>query len=105
MAGPPAQFESIKKYLKETTYEVSASGSSNYLVDGVNADTTSLVIYARVGDTIVFEPSSNSVFTNHPFEISTTKNDTSGGNNIGSAEGWNQSTHTLVVSSDTPTTL
>ena len=49
--------------------------------------------------------SSNSVFTNHPFEISTTKNDTSGGNNIGSAEGWNQSTHTLVVSSDTPTTL
>ena len=105
MAGPPAQFESIKKYLKETTYEVSASGSSNYLVDGVNADTTSLVIYARVGDTIVFEPSSNSVFTNHPFEISTTKNDTSGSNNIGSAEGWNQSTHTLVVSSDTPTTL
>ena len=105
MAGPPAGYVSIESYLNNTTYEVSANGSSNYIVDGVNADTTSLVIYARVGDTIVFEPTSNSVFTSHPFEISTTKNDTGGSDNIGSDQGWDQSTHTLVVSDNTPTTL
>ena len=105
MAGPPPSFVSIEDYLDETTYEVSANGASNYTVDGVNADSTSMVIYARVGDKIIFNPSSNSVFTNHPFEISTVQNDTAGSNNIGSDEGWDQSTFTLTVGSSTPSTL
>ena len=76
---------------RTTTYTVGNSGSAYYTVDGVNADSTPLVIYARVGDTIVFEPTANSVFTAHPFEISTAQNDTAGNNNIGSNEGWSQS--------------
>ena len=90
---------------RTTTYSVGNSGSSYYTVDGVNADSTTMIIYARVGDTIVFEPTANSVFSAHPFEISTTANDTNGNNNIGSSEGWNQSTHTLTVTDSTPTTL
>ena len=90
---------------RTTTYAVDNSGSAYYTVDGINADSTALVIYARVGDTIVFEPTSNSVFSAHPFEISTTANDTSGSNNIGSPEGWDQSSHTLTVTDSTPTTL
>jgi hypothetical protein len=90
---------------KTTSYTVGNSGSSYYTVDGVNADSTALVIYARVGDTIVFEPTANSVFTAHPFEISTAQNDTGGNNNIGSNEGWSQSNNTLTVTSNTPTTL
>ena len=90
---------------RTTTYTVGNSGSSYYTVDGINADSTAMVIYARVGDTIVFEPTANSVFSNHPFEISTTANDTNGANNIGTSEGWNQSTHTLTVTDSTPTTL
>ena len=90
---------------RTTTYTVGNSGSAYYTVDGIDADSTALVIYARVGDTIVFEPTANSVFSAHPFEISTTANDTSGSNNIGSAEGWNQSSHTLTVTGSTPTTL
>lgn len=90
---------------RTTTYTVGNSGSAYYTVDGINADSTALVIYARVGDTIVFEPTANSVFSAHPFEISTTANDTSGSNNIGSPEGWNQSSYTLTVTDSTPTTL
>ena len=90
---------------RTTTYTVGNSGSAYYTVDGINADSTALVIYARVGDTIVFEPTANSVFSAHPFEISTTANDTSGSNNIGSPEGWDQSSHTLTVTDSTPTTL
>ena len=90
---------------RTTTYTVGSSGSSYYTVDGVNADSTAMVIYARVGDTIVFEPTANSVFSNHPFEISTTANDTNGANNIGTSEGWNQSNYTLTVTDSTPTTL
>ncbi len=90
---------------RTTTYTVGNSGSAYYTVDGIDADSTALVIYARVGDTIVFEPTANSVFSAHPFEISTTSNDTSGSNNIGSPEGWDQSSHTLTVTSSTPTTL
>jgi len=90
---------------RSTTYTVGNSGSSYYTIDGVNADSNPHVIYARVGDTIVFEPTANSVFSAHPFEISTTANDTSGSNNIGSPEGWDQSSHTLTVTDSTPTTL
>ena len=90
---------------RTTTYTVGNSGSSYYTVDGINADSTAMVIYARVGDTIVFEPTANNVFSTHPFEISTTANDTNGANNIGTSEGWNQSTHTLTVTDSTPTTL
>ena len=90
---------------RTTTYTVGSSGSAYYTVDGIDADSTPLIIYARVGDTIVFEPTANSVFSAHPFEISTTANDTSGSNNIGSPEGWNQSSHTLTVTDSTPTTL
>jgi len=90
---------------RTTTYTVGNSGSAYYTVDGINADSTALVIYVRVGDTIVFEPTANSVFSAHPFEISTTANDTSGSNNIGSSEGWDQSSHTLTVTDSTPTTL
>ena len=62
-------------------------------------------IYARVGDTITFEPTTSSVFSQHPFEISTTANDTGGSNNIGANEGWDQGSHTLTVNSNTPMTL
>ena len=90
---------------RTTTYTVGNSGSAYYTVDGIDADSTALIIYARVGDTIVFEPTANSVFSAHPFEISTIANDTSGSNNIGSPEGWDQSSHTLTVTDSTPTTL
>ena len=90
---------------RTTTYTVGNSGSAYYTVDGIDADSTALIIYARVGDTIVFEPTASSVFSAHPFEISTTANDTSGSNNIGSPEGWDQSSHTLTVTDSTPTTL
>ena len=90
---------------RTTSYTIGNSGSAYYTVDGINADSTALVIYARIGDTIVFEPTANSVFTAHPFEISTAQNDTAGNSNIGSSEGWNQSNNTLTVTADTPTIL
>ena len=98
-------FEDVEADLKVTTYEVGNSGSSYYTVDGVNADSTALIIYARVGDTSTFEPTTSSVFSQHPFEISTTANDTGGSNNIGANEGWDQGSHTLTVNSNTPMTL
>ena len=90
---------------RTTSYTIGNSGSAYYTVDGVNADSTALIIYARVGDTIVFEPTTNSVFTAHPFEISTAQNDTAGNNNIGTNEGWSQSNNSLTVTADTPTVL
>ena len=39
-------FEDVEADLKVTTYEVGNSGSSYYTVDGVNADSTALIIYA-----------------------------------------------------------
>ena len=90
---------------RTTTYTVGNSGSAYYTVDGINADSNALIIYARVGDTIVFEPTANSVFSAHPFEISTSANDTNGSSNIGMSEGWDQNSHTLTVTDSTPTTL
>ena len=90
---------------RTTSYSVGNSGSAYYTIDGVNADSTALVIHARVGDTIVFEPTANSVFTAHPFEISTAQDDTAGNNNIGLNEGWSQSNNTLTVTADTPSVL
>ena len=90
---------------RTTSYSVGNSGSAYYTIDGVNADSTALVIYARVGDTVVFEPTANSVFTAHPFEISTAQDDTAGNNNIGLNEGWSQSNNTLTVTADTPSVL
>ena len=91
--------------LSTTTYSVSNVGSDYYTVDSVNADSTELVIFAKVGDKIVFDPSSSSVFVSHPFELSTTQNDTSGVNNIGANEGWDSSTSTLTVNASTPLIL
>ena len=90
---------------RTTTYTVGNSGSAYYTVDGINADSNTLIIYTRVGDTIVFEPTANSVFSAHPFEISTSANDTNGSSNIGMSEGWDQNSHTLTVTDSTPTTL
>ena len=101
----PNSLLDIESYLKETSYTVGNSGSAYYTVDGVNADDITFIIYAREGDVIKFEPTSNSVFSNHPFEISSSQDDTQGNNNIGSLEGWDQSTYTLTVNSFTPRTL
>ena len=53
----------------------------------------------------MFDPSSSSVFLNHPFELSTTQNDTSGVNNIGTSQGWDEATSTLIINSSTPLVL
>ena len=98
-------FVDNEAYLNETTYSVSNSGSSYYTVDGTNASSTPLVIYATIGQVIKFEAAASSVFASHPFEISTQKDDTAGNNNIGTNEGWDQSTNTLTVNANTPTTL
>ena len=98
-------FTDTEAYLNQTTYSVSNSGSSYYTIDGTNAKTTPLVIYAMPGQVIKFEAASGSVFTSHPFEISTQQDDTAGTNNIGSTQGWDQANNTLTVSSSTPTVL
>jgi hypothetical protein len=98
-------FTDTEAYLNETVYKVSNSGSSYYTVDGTNAKTTALVIYAMPGQVIKFEATASSVFTAHPFEISTQQDDTAGANNIGTAEGWDQSSNTLTVNASTPSTL
>ncbi len=95
----------VEENINKTSYTVSNNGSSYYSVDGVNADSTALIIYARVGDTIKFDPLNSSVFAAHPFEISTSRDDTSGANNIGSSQGWNQTTYTLEVGVNTPKIL
>ena len=91
--------------LATTVYSVGNVGSDYYTVDSINADSTELVIYAKVGDKIVFDPSSSSVFLNHPFELSTAQNDTSGVNNITQGQGWDEATSTLTVNSSTPLIL
>lgn len=91
--------------LSTTIYSVANVGSDYYTVDSINADSTELIIYAKVGDKIVFDPSSSAVFLNHPFELSTTQNDTGGVNNIGQSQGWDEATSTLTVNSSTPLTL
>ena len=53
----------------------------------------------------MFDPSTSSVFLNHPFELSTTQNDTSGVNNIGTSQGWDEATSTLIINSSTPLVL
>ena len=98
-------FVDNEAYLNETTYSVSNSGSSYYTVDGTNASSTPLVIYAAIGQVIKFEAAASSVFASHPFEISTQQDDTAGNNNIGTNEGWDQATNTLTVNANTPTTL
>ena len=103
--GVSISYDDVEAGLRTTTYSVSNVGSDYYTVDSVNADSTELVIYARVGDKIVFDPSSSSVFLNHPFELSTTQNDTSGVNNIGTSQGWDVATSTLLINSSTPLVL
>jgi hypothetical protein len=98
-------FTDTEAYLNETVYKVGNSGSSYYTVDGINAKATALVIYAIPGQIIKFEATSNSVFSAHPFEISTQQDDTAGANNIGITEGWDQSSNTLTVNAFTPSTL
>jgi hypothetical protein len=100
-----AAFTDTEAYLNETVYKVGNSGSSYYTVDGTNAKTTALVIYAMPGQVIKFEATASSVFAAHPFEISTQQDDTAGANNIGTTEGWDQSSNTLTVNASTPSTL
>jgi len=87
-----------------TTYNLTHNGSANYNVDNVNAADTELIIYVKEGDVIKFDPS-NTVTSNHPFLLSTEVDDMDSSNDIGSSEGWNASTLTLTVTTDTPETL
>ena len=91
--------------LNSISYTLSNNGSANYIVDSVNPSDTELVIYVKEGDVIKFE-ATTSVTSNHPFKMSTVQNATNGDSGqIGTAEGWNQDTMTLTVSSSTPETL
>ena len=84
-----------------TTYSLSHDGSSNYLVDDINPSNTNFIIYVREGDVIKFDPT-NTVTSNHPFLLSTEVDDRDSSNEIGANEGWDKSTLTLTVSSNTP---
>ena len=90
--------------LSVTTYDLSNNGSSNYIVDNVNARETEFIIYVKEGDVIKFEATS-SVIANHPFLMSTESNDMDSSNDVGAMEGWNSGTLTLTVDSDTPDVL
>ncbi len=90
--------------MNTTTYTLSNNGSSNYIVDNVNAKDTEFIIYVRQGDTIKFEATS-SVTSGHPFLMSTENNDMDSSNDIGAMEGWNKDTLTLTVNSNTPDTI
>ena len=90
--------------MNTTTYTLSNNGSSNYIVDNVNAKDTEFIIYVREGDTIKFEATS-SVTSGHPFLMSTENNDMDSSNDIGAMEGWNKDTLTLTVNSNTPDTI
>ena len=91
--------------LKTTNYSLSNNGSSNYIVDDINAASTEFIIYVKEGDVIQFDAAS-SVTSNHPFKMSTVQNATSTDSGmIGTAEGWNQNTLTLTVSANTPDTI
>ncbi len=87
-----------------TTYKLTHNGSANYNVDNINAADTELVIYVKEGDVIKFDPTST-VTSNHPFLLSTEVNDMDNSADIGSSQGWNASTLTLTVTTDTPDTL
>jgi len=94
-----------ESYLNLMTYSLSNNGSVNYVVDNINPSNTEFIIYVKEGDVIKFE-ASNSVTSGHPFKMSTVQNATStDSGQIGTAEGWNQDTMTLTVSSSTPETL
>ncbi len=91
--------------LNEMNYTLSNNGSSNYVVDNINPSNTELIIYVKEGDVIKFE-ATTAVTSGHPFKMSTVQNATSSDSGqIGTAEGWNQDTMTLTVSSSTPETL
>ena len=90
--------------MNTTTYTLANNGSSNYIVDNVNAKDTEFIIYVREGDTIKFEATS-SVTSGHPFLMSTENNDMDSSNDIGAMEGWNKDTLTLTVNSNTPETI
>ena len=91
--------------LNEMNYTLSNNGSSNYVVDNINPSNTEFIIYVKDGDVIKFE-ATTAVTSGHPFKMSTVQNATSSDSGqIGTAEGWNQDTMTLTVSSSTPETL
>ena len=91
--------------LNEMNYTLSNNGSSNYVVDNINPSNTEFIIYVKEGDVIKFE-ATTAVTSGHPFKMSTVQNATgSDSGQIGTAEGWNQDTMTLTVSSSTPETL
>ena len=90
--------------MNTTTYTLANNGSSNYIVDNVNAKETEFIIYVREGDTIKFE-ATTSVTSGHPFLMSTENNDMDSSNDIGAMEGWNKDTLTLTVNSNTPDTI
>ena len=91
--------------LNEMNYTLSNNGTSNYVVDNINPSNTEFIIYVKEGDVIKFE-ATTAVTSGHPFKMSTVQNATSSDSGqIGTAEGWNQDTMTLTVSSSTPETL
>ena len=91
--------------LNKMNYTLSNNGSSNYVVDNINPSNTEFIIYVKEGDVIKFE-ATTAVTSGHPFKMSTVHNaTTSDSGEIGTAEGWNQDTMTLTVSSSTPETL
>ena len=91
--------------LNNMNYTLSNNGSVNYLVDNINPSDTEFIIYVKEGDVIKFE-ATTAVTSSHPFKMSTVQNATStDSGQIGTAEGWNQDTMTLTVSSSTPDTL
>ena len=91
--------------LNAMNYTLSNNGSSNYVVDNINPSNTEFIIYVKEGDVIKFE-ATTAVTSGHPFKMSTVQNaTTSDSGEIGTAEGWNQDTMTLTVSSSTPETL
>ena len=91
--------------LSSISYTLSNNGSANYIVDSINPSDTEFIIYVKEGDVIKFE-ATTSVTSNHPFKMSTVQNATNGDSGqIGTAEGWNQDTMTLTVSSSTPETI
>lgn len=90
--------------LKLTTYSLSNNGSTNYIVDGIDARQTEFIIYVREGDMIKFEPTS-SVTSSHPFLMSTENNDMDNSNDIGTSQGWDAGSLTLTVGANTPDVL
>ena len=91
--------------LNSMNYTLTNNGSSNYIVDNINPSDTEFIIYVKEGDVIKFE-ATTAVTSGHPFKMSTVQNaTTSDSGEIGTAEGWNQDTMTLTVSSSTPETL